>query len=92
MKNINVLNAAVILQLAEIYGIDYLKDKIKDCWYGVCEEEKTCKFIYLLEGSKGNSANITNKRGWKVYATIEVDKETLETSVIECVLPLPNKN
>ena len=86
-----MLNAAVILRLVEIYGTEYLKDKIKNCWYGVCEEEHACRFIYLLEGSKGDSLNIANKRGWKVYATIEVDKETLETSVLECVLPVTNK-
>ena len=87
MKNKNIEIAAVILRLVEIYGIDYLKDKIKDCWYGVSEEETKSRFIYLLEGSKGESQNIPNKRGWKVYAIIDVDKETLQTSIVEYVLP-----
>lgn len=85
--NKDVLKAHALLKLVELYGMQYMQSKIKDCWHGVHDAGAYCRFIYLFEGSKGESKNITDKKGWKVYAIIDVDKSTFATTVVESVLP-----
>lgn len=87
MTNREVLKAYIILKLVELYGIEYLKNKIKNCWNGISEEEDKCRFIYLFEGTNGENEGLLNKKGWKVYAIIDIDKNTFETTLVEYTLP-----
>ncbi|MBE6682484.1 MAG: hypothetical protein E7600_09420 [Ruminococcaceae bacterium] len=85
MNEENLLKAHAVIKLVELYGVDYLKEKLKTCWCGVCDEKDACRFIFLMESLGGNCIGKNNKKCWKTYAIIDVDKITFEATVIDFV-------
>ena len=45
------------------------------------------QFFCAFEGSKKRPDLTPNDKGWTVYATIHVNRNTGKTEVIDCVLP-----
>ena len=86
-ESVQVLYAKALIRITELYGLEYTKSRIRDCWIGRSDFGEYVRFFFLFEGLDGESKNVPNHKGWKVYATIDVDKETFETTVVECILP-----
>lgn len=86
-KHAEIMYCKAILKLVELYGIDYIKSKIRNSFYAT-EEKKNCNRYYFCFENENNRKDLKpNYKGWSVYATIDVDKETYETTIVELQLP-----
>ena len=86
-KHAEFMYCKVVLKLVELYGVDYIKSKIKSSFYATEEKEKCNRFYFCFENKRNRKDLKANYKGWAVYATIDVDKETYETTIVECQLP-----
>ncbi len=64
-----------------------IKKKIRSVCVCRWEMEEKVRFYFCFEGEKERPDLKPNYKGWTVWATVDVDKETAEVTVIECVLP-----
>lgn len=87
MFNWETLQVKAILKLKTIYGTEYMKKKIRSVCVCRWEMEEKVRFYFCFEGEKERPDLKPNYKGWTVWATVDVDKETAEVTVIECVLP-----
>ncbi len=87
MMDYEVLHAKALLKMIDLYGMDYMKTKIKDLWVGRHEKEDRFRFFYCLENQKDRPDLPANNKGWTVWATLDADKKTGIVKIVECVLP-----
>lgn len=86
-KHAEFMYCKAVLKLVELYGVDYIKSKIKSSFYATEEKEKCNRFYFCFEDENSRTDLKPNYKGWTVYATIDVDKETYETTIVEYQLP-----
>ena len=86
-KTAKIAYCKAVLKLVELYGFGYIKSKIKNSFYATEEKEKCNRFYFCFENKKYRKDLKANYKGWTVYATIDVDKETYETTIVEHQLP-----
>ena len=87
MLDYEVLYAKALLKMIELYGMDYMKSKIKGLFVGRQEMESCFRFYYCLENDTDRPDLEADYKGWTVWATLDVDKETGDVKIVECVLP-----
>ena len=83
----DVLHAKALLKLIELYGMDYMKKKIRNTWVAWCEKDAYTRFYFCFEHEDERPDLEANYKGWTVWATLDVDRESGEVEVVECVLP-----
>ncbi len=87
MLSLDVLYAKAVLKLADVYGMDYMKSKVKHTPV-VRHDDDTCMiFYFLFEDGKQRPDLIPDHFGWTVYAGVSVDKNTGEAIMLDYVLP-----
>ena len=87
MLDYEVLHAKALLKMIKLYGMDYMKSKIENLFVGRQELERCFRFYYCLENEDERPDLLPNYKGWTVWATLDVDKETGDVKIVECVLP-----
>ena len=83
-----VMQVKATLRLIDVYGKDYLKKKIRNTgvgwWY---KEDEYVRFYFCFEDEDERPDLPANYKGWTVWATLDVHKESGEVKIVECVLP-----
>lgn len=87
MLDYDVLQAKALLELIKLYGMEYMKKKIKTVCVARCYMDKCIRFYFCFEGEDERPDLKANHKGWTVWATLDVDRESGEVEVVECVLP-----
>ena len=87
MLEYDVLQAKALLKLIKLYGMEYMKQKIRTVCVARCQMEEFMRFSFCFESAKDRPDLIADYKGWTVWATLDVDCETGDVKVIECVLP-----
>lgn len=87
MLNRETLQVKATLKLIDIYGMDYMKRKIRNTCVAWCDMGNCIRFYFCFEGEDERPDLKANYKGWTVWATLDVDRESGEVDVIECVLP-----
>ena len=87
MLNLDVLYAKAVLKIADVYGVEYLKRKIKHI--PVAEhDDGTCMVFYFLFEDEDERPDLKpDHLGWTVYVGVSVDKNTGEATMLDYVLP-----
>ena len=83
----DVLHAKALLKLIKLYGMDYMKKKIRNTWVAWCEKDVYTRFSFCFETADDRPDIEADYKGWAVWATLDVDRESGEVEVVECVLP-----
>ena len=83
----DVLHAKALLKLIELYGMDYMKKKIRNTWVAWCEKDVHTRFSFCFETADDRPDLKADYKGWIVWTTLDVDRESGEVEVVECVLP-----
>lgn len=86
-KRTEIMYCKAILKLVELYGVDYIKGKIRNSFYATEEKENCTRYYFCFENENSRKDLKPNYKGWTVYATIDVDKKTYETTIVELQLP-----
>ena len=87
MLDYEVMQVKATLKLIKLYGMDYMKSKIQSVCVARCDMEDCMRFYFCFEDEDERPDLQANYKGWAVWATLDVDRETGEVKVIECVLP-----
>ena len=87
MLNWETLQVKATLKLIDLYGMEYMKQKIRTSWVARCQMEKFMRFYFCFENEDERPDLTPNYKGWTVWATLDVDCETGDVKVIECILP-----
>ena len=87
MLNHDVLQAKALLKLIKLYGMEYMKQKIKTVCVAWCDMGDCVRFSFCFENATERPDLKADYKGWTVWATLDVDRESGEVDVIECVLP-----
>ena len=85
--NNDTLHAKALVKLIKLYGMEYMKSKIADVWVARCDMGKRMRFSFCFETGTTRPDLKADYKGWTVWATLDVDRETGDVEVIECVLP-----
>ncbi|MBQ4544518.1 MAG: hypothetical protein II996_02995 [Oscillospiraceae bacterium] len=85
--NNDTLQAKALVKLIKLYGMDYMKSKICSAWVVRCDMGDYMRFSFCFELGDERPDLQADYKGWAVWATLDVDRETGEVKVIECVLP-----
>ena len=83
MKNNQSILAKALVSLVDIFGLEYLKEKALDSYYAIEEKNNINRIYFCFEDSISRPDLKPNNKGWTVYATVDVDVETLKTNIIE---------
>lgn len=87
MLNRETLQLKATLKLIDLYGKDYMKQKIRTVCVAWCEMNDYMRFNFCFENESERPDLKADYKGWTVWATLDVDRESGEVKVIECVLP-----
>ena len=87
MLEYDVLQAKALLKLIKLYGMEYMKQKIHTVCVARCQMEEFMRFYFCFENEDERPDLTPNYKGWAVWATLDVDCETGDVKVLECVLP-----
>ena len=87
MKSKETMYAKAVLALIDIYGVEYIKSKISNSFLAIEQGEGYSRYYFCFEDENSRKDLTPNYKGWTVYATIDVDNNTLQTKVIEYALP-----
>ena len=87
MYNKDTIMAKALLKLIDVYGMDYMKSKVKHTpvarW-----DDGTCRVFYFMFEDEDERPDLqANYKGWTVYAEVSVDKNTGEATMLDYVLP-----
>lgn len=87
MLDNDTLYAKALLKMIKLYGMEYMQGKIKGLFVGEQIMDEYERFYFCLEGSKERPDLPADYKGWTVWATLDVHKESGEVKIVECVLP-----
>ncbi len=87
MLSLDVLYAKAVLKLADVYGVEYLKRKIKHIPVAEHISKSMVYYSFCFENEDERPDLKPDHLGWTVYATVSVDMNTGEATMLDYVLP-----
>ncbi len=87
MLSLDVLYAKAVLKLADVYGMEYMKLKVKHTPVARWDDGTCIVFYFMFEDEDERPDLQANYKGWTVYAGVSVDKNTGEATMLDYVLP-----
>jgi len=87
MLDYRVMQIKATLKLVPIYGKEYLKRKLPNTCVARCDMGDFMRFYFCFENEDERPDLQADYKGWTVWATLDVDGESGDVKIVECVMP-----